>query len=200
MYLSKVFLHPGRLNNAYEWHRALWSLFPDVPRGETSPFIYMVESLNLAHGATVLMQSTLEPISNSAHADVKAVKAIHAKLHDGQRLAFRITANPTRCITDQEDKLGKKNRGKSRVPLIREEEQVGWLERKLAGAASLHEVAVTPNPPIYFRKGSRAGKVVPVTYEGVLNILNVEKLGAVWQNGVGPAKAFGCGMLLVRRA
>jgi len=64
----------------------------------------------------------------------------------------------------------------------------------------LHEVAVTPNPPIYFRKGSRAGKVVPVTYEGVLNILNVEKLGAVWQNGVGPAKAFGCGMLLVRRA
>jgi len=200
MFLSKVFLHPGKLNNAYEWHRALWSLFPNVERGDASPFLYVVESLNLATGVSVLMQSSIKPLDHSVLADVRAMKPLTVQLRDGQRLGFRTLANPTRCIADKEHKTNKRNRGKCRVPLIHEEAQCEWLGKKFKGAALLHEVSVTNHAPLYFRKGSRVGKVVPASFEGVLEVCSADQMMQIWKKGVGPAKAFGCGLLLVRRA
>lgn len=201
MYLSKVFLHPGRLNNAYEWHRAIWSLFPGIDRGKVAPFLYAVKSMNLAHGASLLVQSSVEPVAKSNVAMLNATKLINARLHIGQHLGFRLTANPTRCIEDMEAKPRKKrNRGKCRVPLIREEEQVAWLQRRLLDAAVVHACKTTMNTPVYFRKGSRAGKIVPITFEGRIEIREADKVLEVWRQGIGPAKAFGCGLMLVRRA
>jgi len=200
MYLSKVFLHPGKLNNAYEWHRALWSLFPNIERDVASPFLYVIESLNLAVGARVLMQSAIEPLNHSGLADVQAVKPLAVQLRNGQRLGFRIFANPSKCIDDKQNKTNKKNRGKCRVPLIHEDAQCEWLTRKLKNSASLHGVSVTNQAPLYFRKGNRAGKVVPALFEGVIEVCDADQMMDVWKKGVGPAKAFGCGLLLVRRA
>lgn len=199
MYLSKVFLHPGKLNNAYEWHRAIWSLFPGFEPGEVSPFLYAMESMNLARGASLLVQSSVEPVVKSDVAIVGASKPTNALLPTGQLLGFRLMANPTRCIEDKEAKSGKKNRGKCRVPLIREEEQIAWLQRRLGDAADVREVKVTRNSPVYFRKGSRAGKIVPVTFEGVVEVRDPVDMREMCRKGIGPAKAFGCGMMLVRR-
>ncbi|MDX8395083.1 MAG: type I-E CRISPR-associated protein Cas6/Cse3/CasE [Mariprofundaceae bacterium] len=200
MYLSRVFLQPGKLNNAYEWHRVLWTLFPDVERESVSPFLYHMELLNLAAGAQVLMQSSIAPVNDSKQARVLAMKTLPAVFNVGQRLGFQILANPTKCISDAQDKVNKKNRGKCRVPLIKEEDQYGWLQRKLGDAVSIDTVNIRNQAPLYFRKGNRAGKVVPVLFEGAFEIHDVEKLIDIWKNGIGPAKAFGCGMLLVRRA
>ncbi len=200
MYLSRVFLQPGKLNNAYEWHRALWSLFPDVERGSVSPFLYHMESINLATGAQVLMQSSIEPVADSVLARVLATKPFPASFQVGQRLAFQLLANPTRCISDKQDKANKKNHGKCRVPLIKEEEQSSWLQRKFAGAVSLETFHITNHAPLYFRKGNRAGKVVPVLFEGTFEIRDAERVAEIWESGIGPAKAFGCGLLMVRRA
>jgi CRISPR system Cascade subunit CasE len=56
-----------------------------------------------------------------------------------------------------------------------------------------------PRPPLYFRKGNRGGKLAGVTYDGVLRVTNSGNLVSLLENGIGPAKAFGCGLLLVRR-
>jgi CRISPR system Cascade subunit CasE len=200
MYLSRVFLQPGKLNNAYEWHRALWSLFPDVERGSVSPFLYHMESINLASGAQVLMQSSIEPVAGLALARVLATKPFPASFQAGQRLAFQLLANPTKCISDKQNKVNKKNQGKCRVPLIKEEEQCAWLHRKLAGAVTIDELNIRNQTPLYFRKGNRAGKVVPVSFEGIIEVRDVEKVNDIWRKGIGPAKAFGCGLLMVRRA
>jgi CRISPR system Cascade subunit CasE len=200
MYLSRVFLQPRKLNNAYEWHRALWTLFPNVERGLASPFLYHMESMNLASGAQVLMQSSIEPVAHSEQARVLATKSFPANFQIGQRLAFQLLANPTKCISDTQNKANKKNQGKCRVPLIREEDQRDWLQRKLTGAVNIGELTIRNHAPLYFRKGNRAGKVVPVLFEGTITIRDVEKADDVWRNGVGPAKAFGCGLLMVRRA
>ncbi|MHB1353416.1 MAG: type I-E CRISPR-associated protein Cas6/Cse3/CasE [Thiobacillus sp.] len=37
------------------------------------------------------------------------------------------------------------------------------------------------------------------TFEGILRVEMPEQLASLLENGVGPAKAFGCGLLLVRR-
>lgn len=199
MYLSKVFLQPGKLNNAYEWHRALWSLFPDVERGITAPFLYHMESMNLAKGAHVLMQTSIMPIDHSGCADVLATKPFPAHFYVGQRLRYLIHANPTKCISDAQNKPKKRNRGKCRVPLISEVEQHDWLKRKLDSAAIIHEVSVRNHAPVYFIKGSRAGKIVTATFTGVIEVRDPEQMGIKWKNGIGPAKTFGCGLILIKQ-
>jgi len=52
---------------------------------------------------------------------------------------------------------------------------------------------------VYFRKEGRGGKLVTVTFEGNLWVKEPERFVNFLQNGVGPAKSFGCGLLLVRR-
>ncbi len=200
MYLSRVFIQPGKLNNAYEWHRALWSLFPDVERGAASPFLYHMESINLATGAQVLMQSSMKPIANSVFARLMATKPFIANFQIGQPLIFQLLANPIKCISNKHDKVNKKNQGKCRVPLIKEQEQSAWLERKFSQAVNMNSLNITNHTPLYFRKGNRAGKIVPVHFEGIIEVNDVAKMDDVWRNGIGPAKAFGCGLLLVRRA
>jgi CRISPR system Cascade subunit CasE len=37
------------------------------------------------------------------------------------------------------------------------------------------------------------------TFEGTLRVSSPERLAHLLENGIGPAKAFGCGLLLVRR-
>jgi CRISPR system Cascade subunit CasE len=118
----------------------------------------------------------------------------------GQRLAFALTANPVKTITDtQRDAKPDKQSDKCRVPLIKENEQRDWLARKLASAATLQSVEILPHGPLYFRKGKRGGKLATCTFEGVLRVDAPKLLTSLLENGVGPAKAFGCGLLLVRR-
>jgi len=73
------------------------------------------------------------------------------------------------------------------------------LERKLTGGATLNSVVVHNNRPLYFRKQTSAGKIVPITFEGVLTVENSERLLEQIKHGIGPAKAFGCGLMMVRR-
>jgi len=159
-----------------------------------------MESMNLASGAQVLMQSSIEPVSDSRFARVLATKPFPVNFQVGQRLVFQLLANPTKCISDKQNKVNKKNQGKCRVPLIKEEDQSVWLHRKLAGAVTIDELNIRNQTPLYFRKGNRAGKVVPVSFEGIIEVRDVEKVNDIWRKGIGPAKAFGCGLLLVRRA
>ena len=80
MYLSKVFLQPYHLNNAWEWHRALWTLFPNIKSGQPLPCLYRIESMNLAKGAQVLMQSEIKPVLQSAKANVLAQKEFEPQM------------------------------------------------------------------------------------------------------------------------
>jgi CRISPR/Cas system-associated endonuclease Cas1 len=75
------------------------------------------------------------------------------------------------------------------------------IQRGAREAASTDEAATLtlPHVPLYFRKGKRAGKLVTCTFEGVLRVDDPERLTILLENGVGPARAFGCGLLLVRR-
>ena len=45
----------------------------------------------------------------------------------------------------------------------------------------------------------RGGKLATVTFNGVMKVSNPARLIELLEKGVGPAKGFGCGLLLVRR-
>lgn len=206
MNLSRVEIPWPVAENRYQYHRRIWRLFPGTPselrrsaRDDRSGYLFRVEDNRPGRPARVLVQSKGQP-QRAAGLNLITTRTFDPQPAAGQRLAFLLTANPIKNIKDQQraDKPGKK-RGSCRVPLIHEQEQRDWLARKLDGAAQIEAVSVLPNQPIFFRRGNQAGKLVVVTFEGVLRVQDPQTLVRCLENGVGPAKAFGCGLLLVRR-
>ena len=206
MYISRVEVKWDSARNPYEYHRRLWRLFPGEMREprrageeERQGFLFRVEESRPGRAGRFLVQSRRPPEQASGLALI-GCREFNPRPIAGQRLAFLLTANPVKTINDaeRETKPDKKSE-KCRVPLLQEEEQREWITRKLAGVAKTEAVSVLPHPPVYFRKGHRGGKVVLVSFEGVLRVVDGISLSRVLENGIGPAKAFGCGLMLVRR-
>ncbi|MDF1589354.1 MAG: type I-E CRISPR-associated protein Cas6/Cse3/CasE [Gammaproteobacteria bacterium] len=204
MYLSKVKINWAQAKNPYEQHRTLWHLFPDRPQ-EQRDFLYRVERFSKGLGAEVIMQSQQKP-QQSEVLELLAVRPLNLSLHKGQRLRFRLRANPVKTIKDvskgEQIKDGKSYIRTVRVPLIHEEQQQDWLIRKLDGVAALQALVIQPELPLNFRKlkEQRNGKIQPIMFEGILVVESPDELLKLMQSGIGPAKAFGCGMMTLAAA
>jgi CRISPR system Cascade subunit CasE len=222
MFLSRVEIPWEAGHNPYEIHRKLWHLFPGEARETRSSnedarhgFLFRVEQHSAGRPVRILVQSRMAPVDAKGLSLLGSREFAPAPSVD-QRLAFLLTVNPVKTIVDAQaeakpDKLERHARKtanrmedkprppKSRVPLIEEEQQRQWLVRKLEGAASLETAQILPHAPVYFRKGNQGGKLVTCTFEGVLRVASPERLVDLMSNGIGPAKSFGCGLMLVRR-
>jgi len=207
LYLSRIKIPWLKSRNPYEIHRFLWRLFPGMPREirKTSSedrmgFLFRIEKLTTGQPASILLQSKTKP-SPAAEIIIVDCRNFDPKPEAGQKLAFLLTANPIKTITDcQKDQKPGKQSEKCRVPLLKEEEQRAWLARKLSSFAEVEACSILPHPPLYFRKGDTGGKLNAVTFEGILRVNNGSVLKRQLENGIGPAKGFGCGLMLVRRA
>lgn len=206
MFLSRVEIPWIAARNPYNLHKHLWRLFPGESREtratddeDRQGFLFRVEHNPVGRSATLLVQSRRPPTSAKGVVII-GTKEFQPKPLAGQRLGFLLTANPVKTIRDaqREDKPGKRSE-KCRVPLIKEEEQRLWLARRLSEAGEIEAADLIPHAPIYFRKGSHSGKLVTLTFEGILHVNDASRLSTLLENGIGPAKAFGCGLLLVRR-
>ena len=206
MFLSRVELPWEDARNPYDLHRQVWRLFPGEAResrvsdeAERQGFLFRIEQNPTGRPARLLVQSRRAPES-AAGITLVGTREFQPQPAVGNRLAFVLTANPVKTIVDaQSAAKPNKQSDKCRVPLVKEEDQRLWLTRKLADAGTGETVSVLPHKPTYFRKGNRGGKLVTVTFEGVLRVTAPEQLIRLLENGIGPAKAFGCGLLLVRR-
>ena len=206
MFLSRVEIPWEYARNPYNFHRQLWRLFPGEERetrsnGEESRqgFLFRIEDNPTGRPARLLVQSRRAPEAASGLI-VVGTREFQPQPVVGQRLAFLLTANPVKTITDtQRDAKPEKQSEKCRVPLIKEEDQREWIARKLASAGEIEAVSILPHAPIYFRKGNRGGKLATATFDGVMRVRDPIALTSLLENGVGPAKGFGCGLLLVRR-
>lgn len=194
MYLTELVLELHQRANPYDLHRKLWQLY-DLPPGNERPFQFRVEQIK-GNTARILMQSVIQPLECMHGIRILRSKKFLPAFQPGQYLRFRLKANPIKTIKDEGGRKNSKGETKScRVPLIDDEQQIEWLSRKLALAASLIEVVVRSREDIYFRKGGHAGKVVTVTFEGKLRIDDHDVFNEILASGIGPAKGFGCGML-----
>lgn len=206
MFISRVEIPWEAARNPYELHRQVWRLFPgeehesrQTGEQERQGFLFRVEERQVGSPSKLLVQSRRAPIHIHGIRLVGS-REIRPTPHEGQQLAFLLTANPVKTIADADlnAKPGKRS-GTCRVPLISDEERREWLIRKLGDAAAVEDVAVAPHAPMYFRKGKGAGKLVTCTFQGIFRVREPAALRRMLENGVGPAKGFGCGLLLVRR-
>lgn len=204
MYLSKVLITGKKTINTYQIHQRLWELFPGQAYANRH-FLFRVEGKQQGQSCELLMQSAQMPQTTTT-ARVLGQKCFEPSFHVGQRLRFRLRANPIKTIKDPKKGTVEKN-GRTfsrtvRVPLINEDEQEMWLARKLHAIAALEDLVVQQERPLYFRKTKekRSGKIQPVLFDGVLTITAAESFRDSFINGIGPAKSFGCGLLSLAAA
>lgn len=216
MFLSKLVLDPHApsarrdLANPYQMHASLCRAFaaPD----ECPPrFLWRLETARNTRFPHVLVQSAAAPDWEGfgeyfcAPPEVGRLPLEH--LQEGQTLRFRLRANPTvtrydpEAIRQRQD--GTVNQGKGKRHGITDVEgQLSWLARQMerGGFAVLGAiVARSERVRMTKHQGGPPITLQAVLYEGHLKIAYLEAFKATLERGVGPAKAFGFGLLSIAK-
>lgn len=149
--------------------------------------------------------------SETAQAEIRDYEPLLKRLRPGDHFAFRLTANPTKSVRPASASGSKPSRGK-RVAHVTARQQLDWLISKANGlgfeippptspvTASDGEldVRISDRQLRSFTKGrnqSRRVTVATATFDGHLVIRDADKLRTALVDGIGPAKAYGCGLL-----
>jgi CRISPR system Cascade subunit CasE len=190
MHISEFVLDCFYSRNPYEIHRLLWSFFPGAPDDDRS-FLYRVTYGKRGEPLRLLMQSFIAPDMNVR---VKGCVLLRTKefrpsLRESARYRFLLCANPIKRLCKE----------RCRLPLIDEDQLLVWLAHKLEPAAEIESADIAEKRNLYFRKEGEAGKIAIVTFAGVLKVLSSEKVADLIKKGIGPAKAFGCGLISLAR-
>lgn len=222
MYLTKLNLNPRYvqvqqdLAVPYDLHRTLGQAFPDErseQHRKRHGILFRIESPTRT-GVPVLVQSITEPDWSKLPAGytlrVDGPKAFDPFLAEGQALRFRLVANPIRRVRLD----GKKH--PRRMPLVHPRAKEGietgyldWLEHQ----ASRHGFTIDADSVVDapFRLGRKRKlkhdpteiETIPkakvghfgVRFDGLLRVDDAQALGNAVRSGIGPAKAFGFGLL-----
>jgi CRISPR system Cascade subunit CasE len=213
MYLSRVEINRRKretlraLASPHVLHAAVEACFPtsdDVkPRN-----LWRIDSLN--QSLYLLLQSVIKP--DFTHIveqfgwlgqtwETKEYDGFLLRLRNGQTWRFRLRANPVHSIHIDGNARGKV------MGHVTISQQKAWLadragkfgfemERTSDGDAIFE---VTQSETTEFRRQGKTVTVETAVFEGVLRITDAESLVSAMKNGIGRAKAYGCGLLTLAR-
>ena len=211
MYLSRLILNPRNrrvqreVADPYQMHRSIMRAFPDDLDEQTERVLFRLEPHPRTGTPSLLVQSLTHPDWSwlaepgargyllPVDAPNPAIKSFDLSLVPGQALTFRLRANPTvkRKFKDGQHK---------RVGIYREEEQIEWLERK-AGWGGFHLVSVntrrqeTVGGRIRRDGATHKLRLLSVQFDGLLQVMDPERLGQAVRQGIGRGKGLGFGLL-----
>lgn len=223
MYLSKVRLLSSsqaqrefmalQMKGAYGSHQLLWRLFSDE---DERNFLYREEQVSGGYPEFYVL-SDKEPSPLPLVFSIES-KAFSPALTTGQRLGFKLRVNPTVAKKDDQGKhhrhdvlMNAKRKLKEedakdpgRVKHAMEQAALAWFadEKRLDQWGI--QLDALPNIESYtqHRSSKQSGKPIQfssVDFQGVITVKDVQKFLAQYQKGFGRSKAFGCGLMLIRR-
>ncbi len=198
MYLTRLRLDPRSaqarrdLGDPYEMHRTLVRPFVKDANQEPPRILWRAEPSAAWNDPVVLVQaqepadwSVLEALPNylKGSAETRDISP-ESWLQSEQCYRFRLFANPT--VT----------RDGKRQGLVSEEAQLAWLARQGERHGFAVETAlVTGSGQLRSRKQDSRISVLQACFEGRLRVRDCAALAAALRSGIGPGKAFGCGLL-----
>jgi len=219
MYLTRLTLfdHPDlnailrRLGNAYYEHKMLWDVFESDPEAERD-FLYRRDTYRGRPRYFIL--SRRPPVHSLGLWHIDSPKPFTPRLQTGQRLTFMLRANPvvTRngkrhdVVMDRKKHTGWKDLPPEQRPplavLIREA-GLDWLRKRAEESGfHFHDDAVQVDGYRQHRARSHGKNIrfSTLDFTGLLTVSDPDCFVKKLKEGIGPAKAFGCGLMLVRRA
>lgn len=185
-------------DDGYTWHWAAWQAFPGLD-GKARFFLWRLDSE--PDGFTLLLLSRHhQPERPEWCPEARwGVKTIAPEFLCHSTYRFDLRANPTRRVVKL-DASGVPTKNGRRKPITRLTEQTAWLERKAEQSGfrliEMPEIGVCQDQ--VFRKNSTRGVHTGVRFRGVLEVTDSTRFEETFYEGVGSAKGFGFGMLLLQ--
>jgi CRISPR system Cascade subunit CasE len=199
--------------DGYQSHCLIWNLFADRP-DRRRDFLYRHETAN--GWPTFYTVSDREPRDDTGLWEIYS-KLYTPKLVVGQQLAFTLRANPIRTKRDEQGRQHrhdvimdgkahlKQQNGTAKNSYIQEilrREGVAWLDSRAGkygfsfGQQHLRVEAYQQHS--FYGKGGKIS-FSTLDFSGILTVVDIETFIAALYQGIGPAKGFGCGLMMVRR-
>lgn len=207
-YLTKIEIdhtlafREGFLDN-YSWHKALWSFFPMDPTAKRD-FLTRIDVLESGFRAWIL--SVKKPVCPRwCPPDFFQIKSVSDGFLEHRFYNFDLKANPTKRL-----RLNKQDENKHlgpRIPLVKKDDLFLWIKKKAehSGFKLINPETLDIGPSVdhFFKKeGMKASETIVgvhscVNYRGTLEVVDSVKFKNAYCHGLGSAKSFGFGLLLL---
>lgn len=200
-------------SDGYMAHQILWDLFPNDGNKKRDFLFHKGEKGGIPQ---FLLVSETKPVETGGI--TVTTKPYTPQLAKGQKLAFSLVANPVVSRKAEgkkhsikhdvwmDAKKQAKGNGVTTASIIQSCENASklWLIRQGERCGfSLGETDMLIDGYIqnHFYKGKKEKPIQysSIHYEGLLTVTDVEEFIKMLYTGIGRSKAFGCGLMLVRR-
>lgn len=202
--------------DSYAWHKKLWDCYPDAPASKRD-FLTRIDFFESMF--RIWMLGPRKPVRPEwCPPEGFTVKEIAPTFFSHRFYAFDLKANPIKTIVQRGSNGetlfgtdGKRKHGK-RVPLVKPDELRDWLNRKRetrcldsdgrripSGFRVLENkpFEISPVTESHFRKKGISGCHGGVQFRGTLEVTDPEHFMKTYCSGVGSAKGFGFGLMLL---
>jgi len=208
------------ISDSYDWHKRLWECYPGMPDQKRVEIGFLTR-IDILEGAFRLwILAKRKPARPQwCHRDGFALKEIAVSFLTHRYYAFDLLANPVKTLVQRGPNgetlfrpNGKRKHGK-RVPLVKPEELRTWLVHKgefrcrdketgldVPGGFRIVEeksLEISPMAENHFHKKGQSGYHGGVQFRGILEVTDPERFIETYQSGIGGAKSFGFGLLLL---
>ena len=217
MYFSRLQLRPeaarqlalrDMIGNAYHSHQALWHLFPGEAEQQRD-FIFYLDEAAFPPKLFVLSKRKPEDRQNMWQMESKVY---NPDLRSGDQLGFLLRANP---VVRQNGKrhdvvMAEKHRLKTQVApdkmpaqsvLVQQTGEAWLMARQARLGVKWLGVQVEGYQTRHLKKDRSRAQIQLSTldFSGLLRVVDPDLLKEALFAGIGPAKGFGCGLLMLRR-
>jgi CRISPR system Cascade subunit CasE len=202
-----------KIHDNYAWHKKAWTLFEQNPKLSerkkkperekgTTPFLsrYMLQQ----HQAELLLVSVYLPVKPDwcGHHQWHHIE-IDENYLSQKSYFFDLYANPTRSVKKPDGNGGYTKNGR-RLTLMDESSLLAWLMRK----GENHGFRLEENFPLqigkpvshHFNRKGKKGLHIGVRFQGALCVTAPDDFKKAFHEGIGTAKGFGFGMLMIKPA
>ncbi len=186
-----------RIRDTYDWHQRVWQAFGGRD-GHTRDFLIRVDRKEEAFRVLILSHSPpTKP--DWCPSDCFGTKTVPDDYFMRSRYRFSLLANPTKKL--RSNQAGERTKNGRRVPVTQREELIGWLKRKgeVGGfAINADSLRTIPRGREFFHKDRTSrGTHAAVEFQGELEVTNLSQFRSSVATGIGSAKAFGFGLLVI---
>jgi CRISPR system Cascade subunit CasE len=199
------------LHDAYDWHQRTWDAFPhldgvrNATRGDDAPRHFLTRVDDKDGGYQLLILSPTEPRRPPWCPDHETnwqTKAVAKNFLEHASYRFALRANPTKKLTPKGPDGLRHGQGK-RVALHDFKDLELWMNRKATESGfeiTRGTLRIIPRGQAHFTKEKerRLGTLKIVDFEGALRVTDRTAFTAAFQIGIGSAKSFGCGLLVLQ--
>lgn len=198
LHLDRRSVRALRITDAYSLHRVVYSLYEDVRDAEqkqasaASGILYADQGGD-ARGRKILMLANREPMEavNGQHGEVYS-KPIPAGFLDYEQYRFKVIINPTR----------RDNVSRKLIAVRGREEVAQWFVERAKNSwgfeVAPRQLQIDKIEVLQFKdKQKRDITIGQAHVQGLLRITDKEQFLRSFAQGIGRARAYGCGLLQI---